>query len=113
MRAPTRYGIASFAVSFLLGLFYVVRMAECHACNAHASTFYTTSPGTIFSILQVLHGILSTIWYVKAIAAVRRLARSSYYMHPDIAYQTELARRDLARRHAAVTPAPLPRGSIR
>ena len=102
------YGVISSGFAFFLGLFYIIRIAECHTCENQGFTFYEDAAGIAFTVFQVLHFVFATVWFVKLIAALRRLARAHYYMHPDIAYQS-----DLARRNAAVTPAPHPPSGYR
>lgn len=52
--------------------------------NQNTNTFWTTSFGVIFSCLSVLHAILTAMYYVKAVSALRRLAASEYHTHPDV-----------------------------
>lgn len=77
------WGGVSFAGSASVHALGVVRAALGHSRGENALEFHTSGWGVVYSILFVAHMLLTATFYIKTIMALKRLANSEYYLHPQ------------------------------
>lgn len=83
--------LIAFAVSIMLRVVRVVMGARRDAVYSRANSFWTDPPlGVFYSVISILHLILTAIFYVKGIAALRALAGSQFHTHPDAMPQRQI-----------------------
>ena len=80
------WGGVSFAATAVAHAFRVIRAAigdtKVNGEVDNRPSFHTTSIGGVYAFFFALHILLVSLFYIKAIMALRRLANSEYYLHP-------------------------------
>lgn len=76
------WGGVSFAATAIAHALRVIRSALGNTRVDDRPSFHTTSIGGVYAFFFALHILLVSLFYIKAIMALRRLANSEYYLHP-------------------------------